>query len=99
MVILTIVMLRGILVCDTLYLTTIIQKIAANVITESSAGTEGYRKILLTKSLLTGHLIMLDIATILTLTLPIYQKWIRKINTSIEVEETAEMEAIDISGE
>ena len=44
-------------------------------------------------------LIMVLVSTALVITLPIYRKWIRKIKTSIEVAENAEMEAIDISGE
>ena len=56
-------------------------------------------KVIQTRSLLTVHIVMEGITAILMATLPVYRKWIRKIKTSIEVEENAEMEAIDISGE
>ena len=45
------------------------------------------------------HLVLLGITTVLVLLLPVYSKLIRKINTSIEVEDNGSMAAIDISGE
>lgn len=46
------------------------------------------------------HMVLLVIAIVLIVLLPVYSKLIRKIKTSIEVEEGAEdMAAIDISGE
>ena len=56
-------------------------------------------KVLQTRSILIAHVVMIGIAALLTATLPVYRKWIRKINTSIEIAENVEMEAIDISGE
>jgi hypothetical protein len=38
-------------------------------------------------------------AVMLVILLPVYSKMIRKIKTSIEVEDNGEMEAIDLSGE
>ena len=44
-------------------------------------------------------MILLGISVALIVLLPVYSRLIRKIRTSIEVEETGSMEAIDISGE
>ena len=45
------------------------------------------------------HIIILAVAVVLTLLLPVYSKWLRKIKTSIDVGDNGSMEAIDISGE
>ena len=44
------------------------------------------------------HILCLGISVVLTLLLPVYSKAIRKIKTSVEVEDNGEMGAIDISG-
>ena len=41
--------------------------------------------------------ILLGITAVLVLTLPIYSKWIRKINTSVDVEDNGDMAQIEIS--
>lgn len=45
------------------------------------------------------HLILLAITLVLILTLPIYAKALRKVKTSIEVEDNGSLGAIDISGD
>ena len=45
------------------------------------------------------HLILLGITTALIILLPVYSKMIRKIKTSVEIEDNGEMGNIDISGE
>ena len=45
------------------------------------------------------HIMILAAGAVLTLLLPIYAKWIRKIKTSVEVEDNGNLGAIDISGE
>lgn len=45
------------------------------------------------------HIIILAIGCVLTLLLPIYSKWIRKIKTSVAVEDNGSMEAIELSGD
>ncbi|MBR2843831.1 MAG: hypothetical protein IKF00_01330 [Solobacterium sp.] len=45
------------------------------------------------------HLILLIITYALILLLPVYTKMLRKIKTSIEIEDNGTLEAIDISGE
>ena len=50
-------------------------------------------------SLLKTHMIITGIGLALTALLPVYTPLIRRINTSIRVDENSEMETIDISGE
>ncbi len=73
-----------------------------------AALTQGESPIVLTKETayiaeayndLGTHMVLLVIAIALIVLLPVYAKLIRKIKTSIEVEENEEMAAIDISGE
>lgn len=45
------------------------------------------------------HIIMLAVAVVLTLLLPVYSKWLRKIKTSVDVGDNGSMEALDISSE
>ncbi len=45
------------------------------------------------------HIGILCVGLILTVLLPVYSKWIRKINTSVEVAGSGNMAEIDISGE
>lgn len=50
-------------------------------------------------ALLKANVILIGAGLLLTLLLPVYSRWIRKINTSIRVEGNVQMEQIDISGE
>ena len=43
------------------------------------------------------HLIMLGISAVLILLLPVYSKWIRKIKTSIEIEDNGNMGNLNLS--
>ncbi len=51
------------------------------------------------KNIATIHIVCIVICAVLLLTLPVYAKLLKKINTSIEVEGNGEMDIIDISGE
>ena len=48
-------------------------------------------------NMLRTFMILLAITAVLILTLPIYSKWIRKINTSVDVEDNGDMAQIEIS--
>ena len=48
-------------------------------------------------NMLQTFMILLGITAALVLTLPIYSKWIRKINTSVDVEDNGDMAQIEIS--
>lgn len=45
------------------------------------------------------HMIILAVASVLTLLLPVYSKWIKKIKTSIEVEDNGSMAEIELSSD
>ncbi len=48
-------------------------------------------------NMLNTHMIMLVIGGVLSATLPIYSKWLKKINTSVEVEDNGDMAAIELN--
>ena len=50
-------------------------------------------------NLLNTHIVILVIGIVLTLLLPIYSKWIRKIKTSIDVADNGDMGALDLASE
>lgn len=50
-------------------------------------------------SLLKVHIILTALGLILTILLPVYSRWIRRIDTSVRVEGNAEMEAIELAGD
>ena len=47
--------------------------------------------------MLQTFMILLGITAVLVLTLPVYSKWIRKINTSVDVEDNGDMAQLEIS--
>ena len=61
--------------------------------------TEATSYIVTAYSNLQIHIVILVIALVLVLLLPVYSKLLRKIKTSIDVEDNGSMGAIDISGE
>ena len=48
-------------------------------------------------NMLQTFVVLIGITAVLVLTLPIYPKWIRKINTSVDVEDNGDMAQIEIS--
>ncbi len=50
-------------------------------------------------AMLGSHIVILVIAVVLVALLPVYSKWLRKIKTSIIVEDNGKLGEIDISGE
>ncbi len=97
MLILLLVMFAIIAAADIIYMNAIVSAVtrAENpiVVTQATsyiAYADYYCKV---------HLVLLGITAALVLLLPVYSKWIRKIKTSIEVEDNGDMEAIDISAE
>ena len=48
-------------------------------------------------NMLQTFIVLIGITAALVLTLPIYSKWIRKINTSVDVEDNGDMAQIEIS--
>ena len=95
MLILLYVMMAIIVFCDIHYLGCIADKLDSGVLSDKAVVERAKQA----RSVMTTHVVMLGISALLVTTLPIYRKWIRKIRTSIKVDENGEMEAIDISGE
>ncbi|MBO7423230.1 MAG: hypothetical protein J6T99_07590 [Oscillospiraceae bacterium] len=50
-------------------------------------------------TMLYRHIILLLVSSVLIALLPVYSKWLKKINTSIGVEDNGRLDEIDISGE
>lgn len=48
-------------------------------------------------NMLQTFMVLLGVTAVLVLTLPVYSKWIRKINTSVDVEDNGDMAQIEIS--
>ena len=89
-------MLAAIIYCDIYYGGCI-----TNAITRANnpIDTVASPYILVARSVLRVHIVILCIAVGLVALLPVYSKLLRKINTSVEVEGNGGMDAIDISGE
>ncbi len=97
MVILMFVMFAVIIFCDTYY---------SGVITDALTRAENPIKIDASTiyiaqayNVLQTHILLEAIGVVMVLLLPVYTKLLRKINTSIIVEDNGKMGAIDISGE
>ena len=97
MLVLLLAMLGAVIFADAYYLNAIVQAVfySDNPITVTNetiyiAYAQQYLRI---------HIIILVVGIALTLLLPVYSKWLRKIKTSIDVGDNGSMEAIDISSE
>ena len=97
MLVLMFVMLGVIIFCDVFYM---------NAITRALTRPEN--PIVLSKStvyiglaynMLNDHIVILAIGIVLVALLPVYSKLLKKIKTSVEVEDNGKLDAIDISGE
>lgn len=97
MFILMLVMFAAIIAADAFYLLAIYDKTMGPAKTMTvSLDTIYIAKAYQTLSV---HIVLLVISVLLIALMPVYSKLIRKIKTSIEVEDGGEMAAIDISGE
>ncbi len=97
MVVLMLLMFAVILFCDIYYsnlITTALTR-AENPITLDASTVY----IAQAYNVLQDHIIILGIGIALILLMPLYTKLLRKINTSVTVEDYGKLEAIDISGE
>lgn len=94
MLIILVVMLGIIIFCDVHYMGRI--DAAINRL-ESPIDVVANPYILGAKNMLRSHIVCVIISGILAVTLPVYSKWIKKINTSVTVEENAGMHDIELS--
>ncbi len=105
MLILFLLMQVIVIVCDEIYLGKITQYLI-RIKDTSPEGVDAMVKalvkdpfILKARNMLNTHVIFVVITMALTVTLPIYSKFIKKINTSVEVEGNEGMAKIEISGD
>lgn len=96
MLILMFVMLGIVIYCDIYYGGLITRAITRE---NNPIDTVNNPYILVAKSVLVVHQIIVIIGLVLVALLPVYGPMIKKINTSVEVEGNQSMAAIDISGE
>ncbi len=97
MLILMILLVCVVLYCDYYYGSRIV---AATTREENRISMEGNNSFIAqAKTMLNIHMIMLVISLALTALLPVYSKLLRKINTSINIEENGSMSSIDLSAE
>lgn len=97
MLVLAFLMIGVILFCDFYY----ISAIDAARFREASPIVIGKSTLYIAKAynMLHDHRIILIVGVALTALLPLYSKLLRKINTSVSVEDNGKLDAIDISGE
>ena len=97
MLVLYFVMLAIVIFADIMYNTRIISAItrADNpiVITKST------EYIIKAQNIVIVHIVLVGVTALLTALLPVYSKLIRKINTSVTVEDNGDLDVIDISEE
>ena len=97
MLVLMFAMLGVIIFCDVFYLRAI-----ANALTRPDNPiqiTKSTVYIALANNMLSDHIVLLVISIALVALLPVYGKLLKKINTSVQVEDNGKLDAIDISGE
>ena len=97
MLVLAFLMIGVILFCDNYYLAAI-----TNALTRAQNPIKiGKNTLYIAKAnnMLNDHMVILIVGVVLTALLPLYAKLLRKINTSVSVEDNGKLDAIDISGE
>ena len=97
MLVLAFVMIGVLLFCDRYYMNAITNALtrAENPI-EIGETTQYIAK---ANKMLGRHTVILIVGLVMTALLPVYSKLLRKINTSVSVEDNGKLDAIDISGE
>ena len=97
MLVLMIVMVCGLIFCDFYYAGRITVAVTREVNRIDPTGKNSF--VAAAQHMLTVHRIILIVGLALTALLPVYKPLLKKINTSINVEGSGEMSAIDISQE
>ena len=82
--------------CDWFYLGAITRAVTR---AESPISPVDFPYVAKAQWVLYAHLILLGVTMVLIATMPVYKKALRKIKTSVEVEDNGKLEAIDISEE
>ena len=96
MMVLMLVMFGIVAGCDWFYLEAITRAITR---AESPINPAEFPYVAKAQWVLYAHLVLLAVTVVLIAAMPIYKKALRKIKTSVEVEDNGKLEAIDISEE
>lgn len=96
MLVLMFVMFAVVVCCDGYYLSAVTRAITR---TESPISPVEFPYVSKAQSTLYAHMILVGVTTLLIVTMPLYKKALRKIKTSVEVEDNGKLDAIDISEE
>ena len=80
--------------CDWFYLGAITRAITRS---ESPISPVDFPYVAKAQGVLHAHLVLLAVTTLLIVTLPVYKKALRKIKTSVEVEDNGKLDAIEIT--
>ena len=96
MLVLMFVMFAIVVGCDWYYLGAITRAITR---AESPISVTDFSYVAKAQSVLHAHMILMGVTTVLVITMPVYRKALRKIKTSVEVEDNGKLDAIDISEE
>lgn len=80
--------------CDWYYLGAIARAITR---AESPISPVDFPYVAKAQVMLHWHMVLLGVTTLLVITLPVYRKALRKIKTSVEVEDNGRLDAIDIT--
>lgn len=96
MLVLMFAMFAIVVYCDWYYLGAITRAITR---AESPISPVDFPYVAKAQSVLYAHMVLLGITTLLVVTLPIYKKALRKIKTSVDVEDNGKLAAIDITEE
>ena len=97
MLVLMFAMVAIVIYCDIFYSGCITNALTRETNRIDPTGNNAF--ILTARSVLRVHIIILIVSVALTALLPVYSKLLKKINTSVVVEENKGMGTIDISGE
>lgn len=97
MIVLVFVMMAGLVFVDSVYYSRVIEAVTRAENRFEITSETAY--IAVAQNVVVIHIVLIAVCAVLLAALPVYSKWLRKINTSIDVEGNGEMEAIDISGE
>lgn len=98
MIVLVVAMMVGLIFVDCVYYMRIVEAVTR---TDPApvAVTPETAYIAVAQNVVVMHIVFVAVTAVLLLALPVYSKALKKINTSIEVEDNGAIEAIDISGE
>lgn len=94
---LMVLMMLGLIFVDFVYYQRIIEAVTSETNRIEITAKTAY--IAVAQNVVVVHMVLLAVTILLLATLPVYSKALKKINTSIDVEDNGELEVIDISGE